>query len=377
MSESTTPALGDMDFVDPHLSLDHPWVPIPAPSPIPIPGQSSGLALDIAGNGRSHDLPAWLEATHATSLVVLLEGRVRHEWYADGVGPGSLLLGASATKSVLAHLVGVAVQRGELRLDDLVVDHVPELAGSGYADCRVEHVITMTSGVDWVEDHRDPDGPARRLVGCFGPGGGDSRALLTAIAPADEPGTRFEYCTADSQVLDWVRERATGHSAVDALGVLWSETGAEHEARMIVDGPGVALAGGGLAASARDWARVGLLAWHGTGRSGSLLDDAWLSVAGRPDRSFLVPGRLPGSISSHVGFARHWWPLDRTGVRLAADGSRGQFVFVDRSTGVVIVKTSRWPHADPLLDRTCRDLSYLGLQDIARAVTATENQEPS
>ena len=42
---------------------------------------------------------------------------------------------------------------------------------------RVRDVLTMTTGVDWVEDHRDPDSLASRLLGCFA-AGGDSRALL-------------------------------------------------------------------------------------------------------------------------------------------------------------------------------------------------------
>ena len=33
-------------------------------------------------------------------------GTVVHEWYADSLGPDTLFLGASMTKSVLAHLVG-------------------------------------------------------------------------------------------------------------------------------------------------------------------------------------------------------------------------------------------------------------------------------
>ena len=87
------------------------------------------------------------------------------------------------TKSVLAHLVGRAVRAGDLRLEDPVAEHVPELAGSGYAGCTVEHVLTMTTGTDWVEDHRDPTGPATRLISCFAGEGGDSRALLTEVAP--------------------------------------------------------------------------------------------------------------------------------------------------------------------------------------------------
>ena len=78
-----------------------------------------------------------------------------HEWYADGVGADTLLLGASMTKSVLAHLVGIAVASGVLRLDDPVAQHVPELAGSGYAACTVEHLLTMT------HRHRLGRGPPR------------------------------------------------------------------------------------------------------------------------------------------------------------------------------------------------------------------------
>ncbi len=125
------------------------------------------------------------------------------------------------TKSALAHLVGNAIADGALRLDDEVVRHVPELAGSGYAGCTVEHVLTMTTGTAWVEDHRDPTGPATRLISCFVGTGGSSRDLLAEVAAMDPPGTRWEYSTADSQVLDWVRERATGTTYAEAMAELW------------------------------------------------------------------------------------------------------------------------------------------------------------
>jgi CubicO group peptidase (beta-lactamase class C family) len=232
----------------------------------------------------------------------------------------------------------------------------------------------MTSGVAWVEDHRDPDGPASRLVACFTGGGGSSRDLLQGVAAAAPPGTRFEYCTADSQVLDWVRERATGTTFVDALATLWRELGCESDAFVAKDGDDVALAGGGLAAASRDWARLALLQLDGTvgvaggGRS-RLLDEGWLRASVVPARPFLRPGRLPSTITTHAGFGYHWWPLDDKGRRVTADGSRGQFGFVDSDLGVVVVKTSRWAYEDPLADRQCRDLCYLGLPEIARAAS--------
>jgi CubicO group peptidase (beta-lactamase class C family) len=44
------------------------------------------------------------------------------------------------------------------------------------------------------------------------------------------PGTRFEYCTADSQVLVWVRERATSMPYDQALGMLWRVLGCDSDA---------------------------------------------------------------------------------------------------------------------------------------------------
>ena len=121
--------------------------------------------MDVVGAGRSRGLEEWVAETSSTSLLVLDQGTVVHEWYADGLGADTRFLGASMTKSVLAHLVGRAVRDGALALTDAVTGHVPELAGTGYDGTTVVDLLTMTTGVDWVEDHRDPDSLASRLRG--------------------------------------------------------------------------------------------------------------------------------------------------------------------------------------------------------------------
>jgi hypothetical protein len=370
-------------FIDPHVvragapAMPHVIVPA-APA---VPGSSDVLVdaprpfdVEIAGGGHLADLERWRTETYATSLLVLDRGEVVHEWYAASLGPHTRFLGASMTKSTLATLVGRAVTDGRLRLADRVVDHVPELIGSGYEPCTVTDVITMTTGLDWVEDHRDPDGPASRLVAAFATGD-SSRELLRQTRPKYEPGTQWEYCTADSQVLDWVRERATGEPFPDALARLWAVLGCTDDAVVGIDGDGAAMAGGGVAATARDWARVGLLAIDGSVGAAPgderILSPDWTDRQGVPPYPFLAPGRLPSTYTTHAGYAWHWWPMDADGRVLVADGSHGQFTLVDRATGVVVVKTSLWPYGDAWEDRSYRDLSYLGLQAIAQAVPTT------
>jgi len=379
--------LSGLRFTDPQRDAAWPHAVVPPGAGPELPSAPGDVASDLAveavevvGAGRSRGLPAWLEETWATSLVVLDAGTVVHEWYADGLGPDTLFLGASMTKSVLAHLVGRAVREGLLAQTDAVTAHVPELRGSGYDGTSVLDLLTMTTGVDWVEDHRDPDSLASRLLACFATGA-DSRALLREVRPAVAPGTRFAYCTADSQVLDWVRERATGRSWAEDAARLWRDLGCTSEAAVALDGAGVALAGGGLAATARDWARVALLAVDGTTPDGQvLLGPHWVEEAARPAYPFLAVGRLPSSITGFAGFGHHWWPMDDEGHRVTADGSRGQFACADRQTGAVVVKTSQWPYDDALVDRQARDLSYLGLHALLDAVpphpTTTKETSP-
>jgi CubicO group peptidase (beta-lactamase class C family) len=365
------PLLSQMAFIDPQRGADRQHAAVAATSPRPLARTPRRLSAQVPGAGRLRDLEAWTAETHTTALLVLDgplgRGEVVHEWYADGVTAESLLLGASMTKSALAHLVGNAIASGSLRLEDPVVQHVPELAGSGYATCSVEHLLTMTTGTDWVEDHRDPAGPATRLLSCFTGAGGTSRDLLVAVDSQDPPGTRWAYSTADSQVLDWVRERATGTTYADALAELWRVLGCVRDAVVGVDAAGVALAGGGLAACAEDWLRLAALQLTGTAYDARVLGPDWVQRSSTPSAPWLVPGTLPSSITTHAGFGYHWWPLTADGTRVTADGSRGQFGYVDRDLGVAVLKTSLWPYDDQLVDRQQRDLSYLGLPLVAAA----------
>ncbi len=321
-------------------------------------------------------LDEFLELTTATSLVVVVDGELVHEWYAEGIGADDRLLGNSATKSALALATGLAVQDGSIPdLDAAVCDFVPELLGSGYDQVTIRQVLTMTSGVDWTEDYRDPASPATQFVRRWREGAGDVRMLLAGIPAGHRPGTRYAYCSPDSMVLDWARERASGQTFTEVLGDLWRLIGAERPAVVGLDAPvdegGVAMAAAALAVTARDWARIGALQVDGRCNGEQVVDPSWVRLSSRPERPFLRPGRLPSSLTTHAGFGYHWWPLDDDGHQVMADGMRGQFVYVDRPLRTVVVKTSAWPYDDPWWDRQCRDLSYLALPAIAREAAST------
>ena len=365
-------------LVEPRPGAAYAEVPVTAPRAWP----REEVRADplIAGAGREWTVDEFLSATSTSAFVVVVDGVLVDERYYEDVTAEDRLLGNSATKSVLALLTGAAVRSGDLPdLDAGVTDFVPELTGTGYGAATVRQVLCMTTGVRWTEDYHDPDSPASRMLAGFREGTGGLRSAVGELGPDRTPGTSWAYCSPDSLVLDWVRERATGRSYAEALADLWQRTGAESPALVGLDAPagagGVAMAAGALAATARDWARLGQLQIDGAWGDDQVLPSTWVEETSRPRHGFTRPGRLPSTITTHAGFGYHWWPLDDEGTRVMADGMRGQFVYVDRPRRTVVVKLSAWPYDDPWWDRQCRDLSYLALPVIAASAAAAAGRD--
>ncbi len=229
----------------------------------------------------------------------------------------------------------------------------------------------MTSGVDWVEDHRDPASAASRLIACFGADGGDSRALLARVGPRSAPGTRYEYCTADSQVLDWVRERATGASYDVALGALWRTLGCtvgrlrRHRRCRRPDG---------RRQPRRDRPRLGpdRAARSSTAPSPASRCSTRTGSHRSTRAAVPVPATGPAAQQHHhprrLRLALVAAGRPPGGARPPTAAAASSPTSTATSTSVV-VKTSQWPYDDVLADRQYRDLSYLGLPAVALAAS--------
>ena len=212
--------MSDMDTLrEPQRYRPH--AEVAAPVPRAWPTRSISLQAAVTGAGRTMSLDEFLAVTVSTALLVVVDGVVVYERYFHGTRAEDRLLGFSATKSALALLVGQAVDDGRLPgLDTPVIDLVPELGASGYAGVNLRQLLTMTSGVAWQEDYHDLASPASRLLRRWRDGAGGLRESLLEIPTADPPGSRYAYCTPNSLVLDWARERATSESFPAALARL-------------------------------------------------------------------------------------------------------------------------------------------------------------
>jgi hypothetical protein len=243
----------------------------------------------------------------------------------------------------------------------------------------------MRTGVAFRETYAELDAEVRVMERSMGwrpaePGdpAGAYPYLLT-LGQAGPHGGEFTYRSADSDMLGWVCERASGTRMADLIATLiWQPMGAERDGEITCDPLGSAIHDGGVSATARDLARFGqLLVDDGFARGGSspqeaaepggnpVVPAAWLAATRAPDpgvrEAFAATENelvLPGG-----WYRNQFWVIPGPGGPvLVCLGIHGQLVYADRAARTVVVKLSSWPdpqHTGYLLDtlRACAALT--------------------
>ncbi|MFL2778496.1 MAG: serine hydrolase domain-containing protein [Paracoccus marcusii] len=129
-------------------------------APVDLPGMVTYQVGDA-----TYDLYDFLSLDNVIGMIVLKDGKVVYETYQRGNTPDTRWMSMSVAKSITSTLVGAAIVDGHIDgLDDLVVDHVPALAGSAYDGVSIRDILLMASGVEWNETYTDPASDRRNLL---------------------------------------------------------------------------------------------------------------------------------------------------------------------------------------------------------------------
>jgi CubicO group peptidase (beta-lactamase class C family) len=311
---------------------------------------AEGHPIDLPGtfqlNRAEASLAALLADTDTSALIVLKDGAVRFEQYWLTGGRDVQWLSMSVAKSFVSALVGIALAEGHIdSLDDPITRYASGLAGSAYEGVSIRDVLRMSSGARWNEDYADPQSEIYGLGAALAPGGSYDAFMKTMIRET-EPGSVCQYNSADTQALGMLVRGATGGSLTDYMRQkLYGPLGMESEGFWITDSQGVEMAFAGLLMTARDFAKLGELYRNGgvwEGRQLVPADYVAASVAyDSPERAPGMP--LVGGHPFPLGYGYQWWLPEGDRGEFSAIGVYNQYVYVDPSRGIVIVKLSANP----------------------------------
>jgi CubicO group peptidase (beta-lactamase class C family) len=170
------------------------------------------------------------------------------------------------------------------------------------------------------------------------------------VAP---PGTRFHYASVETEILGLILRSATGKPVADYLSEkIWQLIGAEADASWTIDSTGQEVTYRCFNAVLRDYARFArLLAHDGAWNGRQVIPRQWLidATTVQPSDGHLAPG----SATRYFGYGYQIWLLPGTERRFVLRGIRGQMIFVDPASKLVMVHTAVSPDTfDPAAAET-------------------------
>ncbi|MDV3308326.1 MAG: beta-lactamase family protein [Cyclobacteriaceae bacterium] len=270
------------------------------------------------------------------AILVVFRGMLIAERYADGFNRESRHLGWSMTKSVMNALVGILVRQGKLHIDQPAP--VPFWQEDDRKAITLNHLMQASSGLAWVEDYGGPSDATTMLFKKKDAG------LFAAHHPLEySPGSVFEYSSGTTNLIAWIVRQTLGDEDYYEFPVreLFRPVGM-HSMVLEVDAGGTFVGSSFSYATARDWARFGLLYLNdGVAGGERILPEGWVRYS-----------TTPGPASGGVYGAQFWLnagPADNPRARpmpdvpadtYSADGFAGQNVFIIPSRELVVVKLS-------------------------------------
>ena len=316
-----------------------PWPLGRWPEGDPPPGVGLEDLLDRAFDDDGPCAPtlAVVVVHHGRLVAERYGGRLEHpDRPAEPVGPDTALLSWSMAKSMLHAVVAGLVGEGRLSLDDPAP--VPEWRSPGDPRRAVtlEHLLTMRDGLDFNEDYVD----AREsdvIEMLFGTGREDTAHFAADRPLAAAPGERFNYSSGTTNVISGIvaREVGPGEPYRRLLDDRLFGPLAMTSATPTFDGAGTWVASSYVHATARDFARFGLLYLRGgRWRGRRVVPAGWVDHARRPRSVDPTDGALYGA---------HWWVTDDGFGTFRCSGYEGQAIVVCPSLDLVVVRLGRTP----------------------------------
>jgi CubicO group peptidase (beta-lactamase class C family) len=260
------------------------------------------------------------------SLLIIRNGYIIAETYFPPYRRHTQHQIYSVTKSFISALVGIAIEQGFIDgIDDRVLDIFPQREFAHLderkASLTLEHLLTMTTGLDWEEGL-----PTYQEMGRTEDW---VRYVLDKPVTA-EPGQQFNYCSGCSHVMSAIIQETSGMGTLEfAEKHLFAPLGI-YNVDWEPDSSGIPNGGWGLQMTPRDMAKLGYL---------YLNDGVW-------DGQQIIPAEwVRTSVTEAIQVDEDWvygyqWWVNPSSGAYAAIGLAGQLVYVIPELDTMVVFTA-------------------------------------
>jgi len=329
-------------------------------------------------SGDRHTIRTFLNDSYTDAFLVMCDGHIVHESYYNGMTPRTPHLMQSVSKSITATVAGIMIGRGQLDPQTLVQTYLPELEHTAWKGATLQHVLDMTTGVDYSEEYTrlDSDVGKTDVASGWRPVPPDAspdiiwpetvwEQILSLKTTYTEHGRAFLYRSIETDLLAHIMMHVSGMPLHELISrELWQKIGAEEDGYFTVDAAGYGLASGGFNGCLRDFGRFGQLYLDdGICEGQRIIPSDWIMDVRRGPHGLFSDERR--RLLPHGCYRNQFWIEDERTEAFMCLGVFGQLIYIAPAYNMVVVKLSTWPD---FLDDTFKVNTQLAIHSIAQSL---------
>ncbi len=281
--------------------------------------------------------------TDVYTMLIIKDGYLVEEYYKGSVLKGKTAYINSVTKSITSILTGIAIDNGYIEsIEQQVSDFLPELLMEDVdprkREWTIEHLLTMTIGLDWNEIGGESLNDMYR-------NSDDWIDYIIKTPIINQPGEVFTYNSGASHLLSIIIERATNMTTKKfADEYLFSHLNIQQNDYFWKTDPnGYYIGGFQMEMVPTDLAKVGFLLLNGgQWEAKQVISKEWVELS----TSLHINSNLDYASLRDYGF--QWWVDEFTWKKQTipyyfAGGARGQHMYIIPSFDFIVLFTGDLP----------------------------------
>lgn len=293
--------------------------------------QKGKFPKEFKVNGQSYPFEKYLEVNNTVAFLIIQNDTIQFEKYWGKHNENSIVPSFSMAKAFTSILIGCAIDDKLIKsVNEPITNYIPELKEKGFEKVCIEHVLQMTSGLDFNESYINPFGDAATFYY-----GRNLRKSIAKMKLKTEAGKQFEYVSGNTQLLGLILERALKNKNITTYleEKIWKPLEMEFDASWSLDKKknGLEKTFCCINARTRDYAKIGRLYLNkGKWSDKQIVSEKWVIQSTKVDTT-----------NGSVWFNQYqWWLPSQTG-DFMAEGILGQYIYIHPKKNLVIVRLGK------------------------------------
>ncbi len=295
-----------------------------------FPKSDNNLQLSIPEKyaTKQLDFDEFLEKNKSLGVLIIRNDTILYENYFKNYDETNIHTSFSVTKAYVSALTAIAIDEGFINsTKQPVTDFLPELKDTNFRNVKIEDLLNMRSGLDYKEWYANPFGKMAKFYY-----GKNLKKYTYDLSIVEEPGLRYEYQSANAQLLSYIIEKASGERISKYLEEkIWKPLGMEYYGSWNYDSEKYKSTKGFCCINGRvrDFAKFGRLYLNkGNWNGEQIIPAEWVETSG---------SIINNSIDSQGYHYTYMWRVSDSGAYFAK-GYLGQYIWIYPKKNIVIVR---------------------------------------